>query len=645
MVSDVDRFLRRVYRYYAERGFTAYLLHHAGNMLIQIVVFLLILFTFMGVDFPALSAAVAQATHPVDVLDYVELTVTWWGVVFAVWFGVFLLFEVYTVMRDLTEMWEIRRFYIQVLALEDEELRGTLWGEVMERISLRAGFLFDLKEPLDAHAIVARIMRRDNYELGLWGQRVMVPSVTLPVLGRVPFLSKALQLCSTWVIHRVLFRGRGSLEVRRVALDRDRRDDHVAALSRWFRLTGVAILLLWWMLVPSVLAYYFFRYTDEFRRRPSSPFTERRWGREARMALREFNELPHVFEDRQKRANRPGMAYIAQFESPVVAIVARFVTYVVGAAIALLLLAQLLDNNMMIMVHLFGQNFFWYNTILLTVIVYARSLIPPEDFRFAPEADLAGMMGHMHLYNSRWKAQARRWDVSDEVRLVFVSKAWYMMVDIVGAITVPFQLLLAMPRRSEAIVDFILSTTTASPHGYMCAYATFADADFARFGSASWGSRPSSDTGPWDVWRLEGGRMERSLVSFRSLYPQWLPSRAARQIIVRLWDFDRQDRMAKARAQARMPFASVMEADAAAVAEEVARDRDVEPEAEGEGSPTGTSPAGSLRLESLVKSMTDRNQFPALTAADGRLDLSLSQVHERFHEAQLRKAGPGQGRA
>ena len=64
----------------------------------------------------------------------------------------------------------------------------------------------------------------------------------------------------------------------------------------------------------------------------------------------------------------------------------RCVSYVSGALVSVLLLLALIDDSLLLYIHLGDKNLLWYTAVLSAALAVSRSLIPePEDAMFDPE--------------------------------------------------------------------------------------------------------------------------------------------------------------------------------------------------------------------------------------------------------------------
>ena len=106
----------------------------------------------------------------------------------------------------------------------------------------------------------------------------------------------------------------------------------------------------------------------------------------ARWTMREFNELPHVSEARILASAADASAYIEQFPSPMVTLLARFVTFIVGA-VAALLLALTLTNELLV-AHF---NLFFYLARASTLLAVSRPFTTPRIVTAHPEALLSSV--------------------------------------------------------------------------------------------------------------------------------------------------------------------------------------------------------------------------------------------------------------
>ncbi len=74
--------------------------------------------------------------------------------------------------------------------------------------------------------------------------------------------------------------------------------------------------------------------------------------RHARWLFREFNELPHFFEERINLSYESADKYDKQFATPLLSILARCVSYVTGGVVAIFAIMALIDDRILLQVGL-----------------------------------------------------------------------------------------------------------------------------------------------------------------------------------------------------------------------------------------------------------------------------------------------------
>uniref|UniRef100_A0A7S1U8L1 Autophagy-related protein 9 n=1 Tax=Phaeomonas parva TaxID=124430 RepID=A0A7S1U8L1_9STRA len=149
-------------------------------------------------------------------------------------------------------------------------------------------------------------------------------------------------------------------------LDRD-------GLRRRFILAGIAHVILMPFLLVFMLALFFLQHAQEWRA-SNNYLGPREWSPLARCMFREFNELPHVFEERLARTIGPATDYQGSFSRPLLATAGRLLSFISGALVAVLLVFTLMDESILLYTKLWGRNLLWYMGILSATFAVSRGL-------------------------------------------------------------------------------------------------------------------------------------------------------------------------------------------------------------------------------------------------------------------------------
>lgn len=143
---------------------------------------------------------------------------------------------------------------------------------------------------LSPHHIACRIMRRENFIIAMVNKGVLDLRMTVPLLGRVhlPFTT-SLEVNLQLVLLNWMLSDRFTLRRRFI------RDP--GALRRRLYWFGIANILMTPFILPFLSLYFVFKHAEEFQSKKDY-LGPRMWSPLARWQLREFNELPHVFDRR-----------------------------------------------------------------------------------------------------------------------------------------------------------------------------------------------------------------------------------------------------------------------------------------------------------------------------------------------------------
>jgi hypothetical protein len=269
-------------------------------------------------------------------------------------------------------------------------------------------------------------------------------------------------------------------------------------------------------------------------------------------------ELPHLFEERINKSYEPATNYLMLFYNPYLVILARFVSYIAGAFIAVLLLVSVLNEGVLLFVHISDHNLLWYLGIFTAVFAAARSMIPPDinspnhgpsnhssgEVSNRIPASTAGTMAliaradelleqvasHTHHYPNNWINAAHSKSVYEDVRRLLPYKAQLFGLEIFSVILTPIVLCFSLPQSARAIITFVRDHSKyVDGVGAVCDYSLF---DLGKYGNEKYGAAVDGSTDELD--RPRDGKLEQSYMNFRHANPRWEGDETARAMEERL---------------------------------------------------------------------------------------------------------------
>ena len=466
-------------------------------------------------------------------------------------FTAYLVWSLARLAVDVKPLLEMRAFCARKLQLSDGDIQTVAWPEVVARVvHLQATTRLCIAKDLNEHDIVARILREENYLLGMLNRDVLglrfddsrvpreslagsagsakrrPPGVILATLRRVPgvaaFRSRVwFTRTVEWNLRQALFAGMfdDDFQIRPQFYDVD-------ALRRRLRVLAAVNLALSPFVAAFLVVFFLLHHVERFYHDPGSA-GQRQWSTRARWHMREFNELPHFLDQRLKAAHRPATKYVTQFSSPVAALAAKFASYVVGAFVAFALACTLLLDDRLLHAEVFGRDLLWHTAVAGAVLAFCRNLSGDnaETRAFEPTRWMVETVRHTHFLPKRWRDVAHRKTTEREFSELFQFKSAAFLEELVSVFVTPFLLWGPVSARAPEMVQFTRQFTThVGGVGATCSLAAF---DFAKHGNGKYGA-PRTARKPA---RSKQGKMEKSFLSFTARYPTWEPGESGREML------------------------------------------------------------------------------------------------------------------
>ncbi|KAK9829634.1 hypothetical protein WJX72_006986 [[Myrmecia] bisecta] len=530
---NLDQFFTRVHKYYEEKGFLCIVTSRVLNLLALGFTVVFSGFLLLFVKWHALrSECILENTCDITqvAIDSQPLAagVTLWSGLCVIYLAIFSAYWLYNLVHaamDVRAAVDIHHFTTHKLGLSERQLRTVTWPEVARRIvEAQSSVRYCMSRDYTEHDVVSRIMRKENYLIGMLNQGVLALHIAVPGMRKRFMLTKTLEWNLHWCILDCMFDD--SFRVRPHFM----RDE--AALQRRFRRMAICNLLVSPFLLVFLLIYFFLRNAEKFYNHPSS-VGARRWSPLAAWRLREFNELPHYIHHRLNASHKAAERYITQFPSPALSHVAKFVAFIAGSFAALLLFLTLMDE-VLLERPLYGRNLVWWLALVGVVLAISRAFIQEAGTAFEPEMALLEVVAHTHYLPRHWRGRAHTREVQEQFQGLFQFKALLFLEEMASILLTPFVLYFSLPGCAAAILHFVRDFSVhVDGVGDICSLAAF---DVQKHGNSKYGSPVHCPKGS----RSRQGKMEKSLLSFAATYPHWEPDAAAKQMLCSIninpWD-------------------------------------------------------------------------------------------------------------
>lgn len=548
LIPDLDIFFERLYEYFCAKGLRCIITKWIIEILNVSFMVCAIGFFFLFVDWDALGhlkcgvEALEIGEKPCDLMSvikndplvpftYVKM-ITIGSMVILTAYGIINFVKFFVKLRSTLN---VRDFYYNSLKVTDLDIQTVPWPKVVEKVVLlqKSKQLCVVKD-LSEHDIIMRLMRKENYLIGMVNKGVIAvpiacwlpgvgPTVSSRFHGRKCYLMlpKTLEWTLNWCIFQSMFDSKFC--VRKDFLTSS------SVLKKRLIFMGIGMLFLSPCLVIFPLVYMFLRHAEEFYNHPSTA-SSRRWSNLSRWILREYNEVEHFFRHRMNNCTLHSLNYLKQFPTPLISIVAKFVSFVSGGLAGILLILGVLGESIL-EGHVFGRNLFWYTVVFGTIATVSRKVVADELQVIDPEGAMTLVVQHTHYMPKRWRGKESSELVRKEFESLFQYTITMLLEEMASIFITPYLLIFALPKRVNDILCFISEFTFyVDGVGDVCSLSLF---DLQRHGNRNYGSPLDSIKDA----RSSQGKMEKSLLSFQSTYTSWQPNPDGKQFLCNLQRF------------------------------------------------------------------------------------------------------------
>ncbi|OTB12566.1 hypothetical protein K445DRAFT_321012 [Daldinia sp. EC12] len=534
-VSNLDVFIRDVYDYYLGAGIWCILLDRFLHLLKVIFVATLLTLLSQCIDYSKIrdSKSLSQIMIP-------QCTKHMWGIWnLSLWVcSFYFVWKSIQWILDIPRLMHIRDFFVYLLEIPEEDMQTVSWQDVVAKITglrdenvktatnitpsqrrflskqLGQHIASQSKERLDAHDIANRLMRRENYIIALFNKDILDLTAPIPFLRNRQLFSKSLEWTVQFGVLDLVFNEGGQVHQRVL------KSDHRGHLSREMQTRFIFAAAMNLIFAPfaasALLIDFIFTYYNEFKTNTSS-LGARQYTPLARWKFREFNELPHLFEERLNMSYPFAKHYIDQFPKKKTESVARTVQFFSGALIAVLAIVGFSDPEMFVDFELFpGMNTFAFVALLTTTWAVARGMISEENDVFDPEFAMQSVIEYTHYQPDQWKGRLHSYEVKAEFSELYKSRIIIFLEEITGVLVTPIVLFFSLPKCSDQIIDFFREFTIhVDGLGYVCSFAVF---DFQKDQRTTKQQPGNTNDAREDYYATKHGKMQASVHGFLDNY-------------------------------------------------------------------------------------------------------------------------------
>lgn len=394
------------------------------------------------------------------------------------------------------------KYFESVLGISDRDISSTKWNEIVESVSVS-----DALQPVSMLTIAQEILRSDNYICSL----VSDPSIltwkfpTMTTVQHFPMSQFFFEFFKLALKGTVIDKNGNSLVN---GAQTARQPRILNKLSLRFRIIGIILFLSIPLMLPFEILYIIFNFSKTIRsiiennnisksnanatnapaQQTSPGLSLREWTPEAKWAIREYNELPHLFKIRIAKSYEYANSYLDQFPVVFIQPIAKIISFTSGSILVILgLIALTTDINLIFTTKVFaGKSIAWFAIILSLIYIVSSKISNKQPPTLAADEAMAELEKYIH-YDFRDETNSVH-SIATQKRLAhFFQPIWnQIFLEIVSVFLNPFLFTIVLPFKSGSIVEFIKTNSVENPElGWICAFSTFDMSDRGFNGQAN----------------------------------------------------------------------------------------------------------------------------------------------------------------
>ncbi|KAI0463202.1 autophagy protein atg9 [Komagataella kurtzmanii] len=483
-VSNLDTFLHQVYDYYTGNGFNCIMMNKFTELFT--VVFIVWLFSFMGncIDYDKLMNDRNVYQFSQVKIDKCYSKIGFFPQKLIYWlFFIGLCLKLYQIFLDYLVLKDMKLFFNLLLGLSDDELQTISWGLVVKRIMILRDKNINAivsqntdltsRKRMNAHDIANRILRKENYMIAMYNKSILDLDIELPLIGKVQLLTNTLQ----WNLNIAIFDYFFDSETGQInlpALKERNRHTISTELKKRLIFCGIINIVLAPILSIYFIMYYFLKFFYDFKTNPAD-ISSREYSPYARWKLREFNELPHIFNRRLNISTESSNKYINQFPKETTTALLKFIMFISGSIVGVLVIVTILDPEFFLNFELTpGRTVLFYVSTLGAIFTICKNSIPDDTLVFDPEVSLRYLSQFTHYLPQEWEGKYHTEEVKNDFCKLYTLKLYLVGKEILSWLFLPYILCYKLPECADTISDFFREFSVhVDGLGYVCTFAMF----------------------------------------------------------------------------------------------------------------------------------------------------------------------------
>ena len=493
----LDFFLGRVYQYHLSRGYTPLLATRITSLLSIsfTLLFSTFLITFVNwnnlIDCAYDRGVCSQLSIWRSMTEILHSSSIVFISVYFSLFSLYWLWNLVTLGYEIQDYNQVRTFYREKLCIDDHRLREWEWGDILRLCieHLEPKHSTKNASSLSVLDYTSRMLRVENYITALLNAQYKTSENTVePVLdllfSKEPGSFDLFGMTVEWSIWWCIFLS-GGIFTPTARLHKEDIKPEALRSRIWY--TSILFALLMPFLLLFMTMMFILKQLDRFSNSNSELYraSSRECSLRTKWMLREYNELQETHTRRLQQASSDADQYLNHFTNPLTETLGRFVGFVSGSIVGVLLVLTLIDSNILLYITLGEKTLVWHLALWSAILTLSRLFVSktkqPNGVRTIQEAesietihqDFRTLAKSMKWCKKEWQHRAHTEEVYHDVSMMFPPSIVLFCRELVATFLTPWTLYTRFYPKADQISEFIIQSTRCIPSiGDVCYHST-----------------------------------------------------------------------------------------------------------------------------------------------------------------------------
>ena len=481
---NVEKFLGSIYYYYYNGGYKSIVISQIIDVLTMMFTILFSIVIFLVIEWKNVFYCSVGKRGCSDILFNWNIRISnpIYGIILFLYMIVILIFfssYIYKFFCDIIKFKHIRKFYNDILKIKDNEIDTVDWRFITKRLIENQMYFCDGRN-LDEMEMVHLIMRRDNILIKIISSK-SIPLNFIPYT-KEPIITSVVESMLQLTIVNIICENMNPKNYQNTVNNLEK------ILQKRFKIFGILMLVL----SPFLFAFMILSMFLEFGRkyRIGTSISSRKWSIYATYLFRNYNELPHIFENRIDKSIMYSNMYVESFRSKIYDKIMQFVSLITTTLFGTIAFMGFINESIMREQTILGKDMLWW-LILFGIFIAIMKTLNKDIVHYKSKKNLMRKIcEHTKYYPTHWNDKEHSKFVFNEFSKLYQNSIISYIYEILTIISAPIHLLTTYHKSTKNISRFIIKNLELHP-----IYGVFLK---------------SSD--------IIDDKMEKSIVNFRKYY-------------------------------------------------------------------------------------------------------------------------------